>query len=472
MQGGVPVARLPLCCLLLMFLPALWNAAGTEVESCLHVNTTLCVENCCALTNYTTLLCCHLDSDFHLKEAVAQIAPKNANIRSLYVYNASYDTVDVSITKIFNFDVLSITGGKLKRISGELHNTTVCLNFSGNSISEIDDNTFASLNQVKILDLSRNNLSSLPKSLMSIRNLTLDISGNFKLWCTDVKSLLAPNRSDPVDFRNPNDTYCLANKTFHWFNSTDKYSLKALEESIKAEQTCPPVCKCDAARTMFIGREPSFSVMADCSNSNLTSLPPNLPQNTYYLNVSNNNITSLAALSTDPTYEGIRELDADNNFITSISELEGTKFISNFHVLSLQNNRIASVPTYFLTDTFSRNRNMLSINLAGNKLSCECNTAQALKKWFLSNKGHIKDTDKVMCANLPISVVNLEISEICAANRVLTDYIYYIIAGEVLLLALLISKVSYDYWVFRTVGHLPWPASKMPKLPCDWLCEA
>lgn len=469
----MPVARLPLCCLLLMFLLVVWNTAGTEVESCLQVNTTLCVENSCTLTDNTTLLCCHFDKDFDLKQDVAaKIATKNANIRYLYVYNASYDTLDVRWTIGFNFDTLSFTGGKLNHIKGNLSNTTECLNFSGNSISTIDDSVFASLNQVKILDLSRNNLSSLPESIMSMRNLTLDISGNFKLWCTDIKKLLAQNRSDPVDFRNPNDTYCLANKTFHWFNSTDKYSLKTVEESIKVELTCPQACKCDATRTLFIDEEPSFTVTADCSNSNLTSLPANLPQNTQYLNVSNNNITSLAALSIDPTYEGIRELDADNNFITSISELEGTKFISNFRVLSLQNNRIATVPTYFLTDTFSRNRALLRINLAGNKLSCECNTAQALKKWFLSNKNHIKDIEKVLCANLPIPVVNLEISEICAAKRVLTDYIYYIIAGEVLLLALLISKVSYDYWVFRTVGHLPWPASKMPKLPCDWLCEA
>lgn len=35
----------------------------------------------------------------------------------------------------------------------------------------------------------------------------------------------------------------------------------------------------------------------------------------------------------------------------------------------------------------------------------------------------------------------------------------------------LIAKVSYDYWVFKTAGYLPWPANKMPRLPCDWLCE-
>lgn len=48
---------------------------------------------------------------------------------------------------------------------------------------------------------------------------------------------------------------------------------------------------------------------------------------------------------------------------------------------------------------------------------------------------------------------------------------YYVIAAELSVLLLLIGKVSYDYWVFKTAGYLPWPASKMPKLPCDWVFE-
>lgn len=35
----------------------------------------------------------------------------------------------------------------------------------------------------------------------------------------------------------------------------------------------------------------------------------------------------------------------------------------------------------------------------------------------------------------------------------------------------LVAKVTYDYWIFKSAGYLPWPANKMPRLPCDWLCE-
>lgn len=70
-----------------------------------------------------------------------------------------------------------------------------------------------------------------------------------------------------------------------------------------------------------------------------------------------------------------------------------------------------------------------------------------------------------------VQVMDLDQNKVCTYPRVWTDYINYIIASEVVLLLLLISKVSYDYWIFRTAGYLPWPASKMPKMPCDWVFE-
>lgn len=66
-----------------------------------------------------------------------------------------------------------------------------------------------------------------------------------------------------------------------------------------------------------------------------------------------------------------------------------------------------------------------------------------------------------------------ELSEmkLCHTPHDWTDYIYYLITLEVLLLIALIMKVTYDWTVFKSAGYLPWPASKMPKLPCDCLCE-
>jgi hypothetical protein len=72
-----------------------------------------------------------------------------------------------------------------------------------------------------------------------------------------------------------------------------------------------------------------------------------------------------------------------------------------------------------------------------------------------------------MCYNIEgKSVMEVIEHDVCTKTEEI-NYIYYIITAEVLLLVLLVAKVSYDYWVFKHAGYLPWPASKMPKLPCD-----
>jgi hypothetical protein len=77
-----------------------------------------------------------------------------------------------------------------------------------------------------------------------------------------------------------------------------------------------------------------------------------------------------------------------------------------------------------------------------------------------------------MCENMDkVRVTELAENKVCQHQKDWTDYINYIIAVEIVLLFGLITKVSYDYWVFKGAGYLPWPASKIPKLPCDWLCE-
>lgn len=79
---------------------------------------------------------------------------------------------------------------------------------------------------------------------------------------------------------------------------------------------------------------------------------------------------------------------------------------------------------------------------------------------------------EIQCRNIPQRIMELQEIKVCQSPHDWTDYVYYLIATEVILLIALITKVSYDYWVFKTAGYLPWPASKMPKLPCDWLCES
>lgn len=109
--------------------------------------------------------------------------------------------------------------------------------------------------------------------------------------------------------------------------------------------------------------------------------------------------------------------------------------------------------------------------MEGNQLICDCNSLKVVKLWLMSQSHHVLDAQQILCNSPPLSILDVSEKDICQSHHDWTNYIYILITVEMLLLILLIIKVSYDYWVFKTAGYLPWPASKMPKLPCDWLCE-
>lgn len=70
-----------------------------------------------------------------------------------------------------------------------------------------------------------------------------------------------------------------------------------------------------------------------------------------------------------------------------------------------------------------------------------------------------------------LQVIDLDPKDLCAKPTEWKHFIRFVIYGEVIIFVLLVGKVSYDYYIFKAFGYLPWPASRMPKLPCDWCFE-
>nr|CAD7198858.1 unnamed protein product [Timema douglasi] len=543
-----------------------------------------------------SLLCCHFETPFLLQEALGEkikeineIKP-GVNITALHIRNVSFYSLDVSALNNFPLQFVSITDNSvLRNLSGQFNQFQSgpgCLNFSTNNLDILDVNILKNIDKLQFLDLSQNNLTSLPHLPDTNDTLHLDISGNKNVLCNEVKAIMmAENKPH---FERQDNTYCSSSQTFHWFNSTERIPL--------LEKVCPQghdyKCKCETVRLFIVpGKPPAYSVQVDCSGQRLTALPELLPNNTVHLNISNNNsrlptttttvvnprldrtddpppyysctspspspsasglmtcnqqssqlklvssslsllrtaakvmfeqrdgqsvdlaqvggreqacespqapagglgngkqtemvaahtgcygsesfsvVSSLTPLVSNLAYKEIRVFIADNNYISSILNLEGSDFIKTFNVLSLRKNNLKTLPTYILSNTFDRNVNS-KMYLGLNKLHCDCNTAQIIKMWLFTNKKYVLDVEDVLCDNFKERVIDLDKNLVCMTQRVWTDYIYYIIAGQVALLLLLVSKVSYDYWVFKTTGYLPWPASKMPKMPCDWLFES
>lgn len=423
----------------------------------------------CRRISSRAAVCCNVDKSL-ITNGLACADIKNGKVIELHIRNATLDVLNVTFSTWRQLLSLSITDGIINRVVGEFgkHTTISCLNLSSNSIDKFDDRSLVNLYNLSVLDLSHNNLMDVPR-LKKEGVVTLDISANKQLLCSHLVDAL---KRTELHFNNENDTFCMSSNTFFWFNSTELVPLNQVVSVHMLRKDCIINCTCEPSRLNIVpGKPPTFALFVNCSNLKLTSLPLVLPPHTITLNVSNNNISSLELLNEEVSYQNLRELYADNNQITSILPLEGSKFMSNFIALSLKNNKIKMLPPYLLSNIFDRNYKFRTINLGLNKLYCDCTTAKILKEWLPLKSKHVPDFDEIYCENMESRVLDLDPTILCKGPQDWTDYIYFIITAEVLLLIFLIAKVSYDYWVFKTAGYLPWPASRMPKLPCDWLCE-
>ncbi|CAH2048906.1 unnamed protein product, partial [Iphiclides podalirius] len=435
----------------------------------------------CTRVDPVSVLCCDVDS-FRLKEGLAIVMTQNTT--NLHVLNANIEELDVSQAVFRRLASMAFTDGNIGKIVGQFpkYSPIACLNISNNNLTSAKlqpsiQRPFAYLFNLTMLDASANNLTEFPLSLVqSNRKISVDLSGNNYLPCKHFQKAMETNNSSLVTFVNYNQTFCALDLRFNWFKDVQIVQIDHLRVQKELNASCRNIkpasinCTCVPERLELLGDEVTNLVAVDCSLRNLTQLPADLPPNTVKLNVSYNNITSLGAVSDDPSYEHLRQLIVDHNDIDNIVELEGTKFIDNFMYFSIGHNKLRTIHTYVLSNKFDTMGIYTTFSIGGNYIHCDCNTEKVLKPWLLENFRNIPDYRALQCEGGG-AVAELAEGDVCHSPRDWTDYIYYIIGLEVLVLVLLVAKVLYDYWVFKSAGYLPWPANKMPRLPCDWLCE-
>lgn len=448
---------------------------------CFHETSAACNDATCTYLKDSndTAVCCKL-RNFDFKEKIA-VLHQNKNLRRLHIMNATFDELNMNPFWLSNLESLAITDSlaKFVRLNYTSLTNLKCLNLSNNRITEVDSGIAREIPSLIQLDLSNNNITNFsfepPQngSNSSDSNFWLDISNNTYLWCSNITQLMSDVHGTwNLHIMNLNSTVCMIQRDEYWFKFQETIRYQHIGNVGQVEEDCKKTntpCTCLPYRYLYHLNHDFMTISVNCSGKNLTSLP-DIPPHTVVLNISNNKILNLKRIRTDPNYQELRELHAENNQIVSMHEIEASTFIKKFQVLDVRGNRLTEIETYIYDNAFEFDNNK-QVKLAGNKVMCDCNTAQHVKMWLLKNRKHIEDYYEIQCENFNDKVMDLDQNKVCSYPRVWTDYINYIIASEVVLLLLLISKVSYDYWVFRTAGYLPWPASKMPKMPCDWVFE-
>uniref|UniRef100_A0A182SYH6 LRRNT domain-containing protein n=1 Tax=Anopheles maculatus TaxID=74869 RepID=A0A182SYH6_9DIPT len=327
---------------------------ATPSIECYHAQSELCAErkasDCeCSVDPLVpaALYCCNV-TDINKAIGCVTNAPETASWKYLHMRNVTVRELALNVSNRYIKTLLSlaITDGTIHRISTSFarFSSPVCLNMSNNNISEIEPRAFRELRNLTMLDLSYNNLSTIPSTNGKFR---LDIRGNVGMLC---KSLLESLKSG-VKFKDPESTFCLTNRTFNWFNSTDSLPLHQLETIQRVQDECPENCTCELDRLNFDlnnTERKTITTRVACTGLGLTKFPDRLPAGTVTLNISNNNITSLEALNTAP-YQSLLRLHADDNQISSLSDLEGMDFISRFTLFSIRRNKLKTVQSYIFT---------------------------------------------------------------------------------------------------------------------------
>lgn len=124
-----------------------------------------------------SLVCCNVTD---IEKAIACVQnPTTDNSTfwtNVHIRNATLDELDISQKFLKRLSSLAVTDGQVRKVVNEFSkfSSPKCINISNNNIDVINARAFKDLTRLQVLDLSYNNLSTIP-NLNSATNLTLDI---------------------------------------------------------------------------------------------------------------------------------------------------------------------------------------------------------------------------------------------------------------------------------------------------------
>lgn len=157
-----------------------WNSTCfyAEPEICTQFNESEPCKECMPHPIYkNSLVCCNVTDIVRSISCVQN--PNGDNSTSwanIHIRNATLDELDISHKFWKQLHSLAITDGQVKRIVREFPKFSwpKCLNMSNNNLVVISNRALKDLTRLEILDLSHNDLSTMP-NLNSQSNLALDI---------------------------------------------------------------------------------------------------------------------------------------------------------------------------------------------------------------------------------------------------------------------------------------------------------
>jgi len=375
-----------------------------------------------------------LDADFFLRNGVCP-----ENIRKIIIRDS---------------DLLNVTVGQNIRKLKTLDIRQNHVDFFNQPQSSSIDTIFLSENFWPCVDYTR------------FRDSSLELGVKMS-WLLDPKWTSA--------WKDINDTFCYSfykeSQTLENFISFTKKTLAG----------CPKSCTCgvaDEQRKVSINdiiptvstrrTKQEFKVNVFCTDLALTKMPLKLPPNTVFLNLENNQIRSLDAMSMlNPDYKHIQKLVLNNNSLTSLRGIETSWLHKNGpSLLDLRNNFITELDTITLEPMLYKTSSKHSLMwgeeniyyFADNPWSCNCHNIKTIQEFLNKYSNLIEDIEYMKCTECDCALLYLDYKEMCATRD--SNMLWLVILEVCLLLAVLV-KLSWDCVRYRRTGHLPWIARHM-----------
>ncbi|ODM93661.1 Protein halfway [Orchesella cincta] len=280
------------------------------------------------------------------------------------------------------------------------------------------------------------------------------------LDCTNLAWIESPN----LKLLHPNQTLC--DQPPH--QNKAKPIFKVLRLLKKVRDECRVNCSCDIAYIWEQNHIIHSKTVVNCSGRGFWDFPnpEHLPKPTDTLDLRRNKITSMSTFVADERYYEelhMMNLYLDDNKISSIDILETSDWFYHFQQFSIQRNDLTEVPVYVLENVFRQNKRLLQIDLSSNKFKCDCFTVSSFKVWLLKYTNQIGNIEQVRCHTTKEQIRYMRMEEWCKVDNGaellnVLDMVSIVLA---ILIIVVIAKVYYDYWNFKTKGKLPWIVSKM-----------
>ncbi|XP_053687840.1 protein singed wings 2 [Sabethes cyaneus] len=368
-----------------------------------------------------------------------------------------------------NMETFAITGDSLWKLKGDFPAFPYlrAINITGTKLNYTRDSAFQQLPDLKLLNMRGNALVQIVPFKFQSSHVEIYLQGNPWNCTNDMIWLLEEQSGFYVDKST------LVCKDWKYTGRPMMMAMeykRVLREHCRHEQLQNCTCRISYLRLCDSGTSFHPLVTVNCTGKQFYRLPSYLPPNTTVLHMSNNLISDVSQLTVDDYYNQVQDIYLDNNKISSIDILEDSVWLDNFRIFSLRGNQINRIRVYSMEHALERNPHVGQLFLAYNPWRCGCRFATRMQEFLRKHESVVVDSRNITCYTLDeeghksyLPVMTLTPNDVCLVSEKNEAAIYDILSVIFAsLILLIISKLAYDYYIYRKYGKLPWLIMKMP----------